>query len=266
LRKRTKGNRKKMNTIERRHDIVQTALSLGKVEVTELARKYGVSEVTVRTDLNILDQKGLLVRARGGAVASNRITQELSIAEKHSEHLAAKRALAHVACGLVAEGEAILLDSGTTTAEIARCLSGFKRLVVMTNGLNVAQNLVDAEGVEVLMTGGTLRKKSLSFYGRQAEECLQRYHFDKVFLGVDGFDLHVGLSTHFEPEAALNRLMCEVAREVIVVTDSSKFGRSGVHKIRSFADIDILITDNGIPDAFVQALEKEGVRIVVAND
>ncbi|MEX0297885.1 MAG: transcriptional repressor AgaR [Kordiimonas sp.] len=254
-----------MNTIERRHDIVQMALDIGKVQVDDLVKKYGVSAVTIRADLNILDQKGLLVRARGGAVASNVITQELSIDEKHSEQLAVKRKLADIACKYINEGDTILLDSGTTTAEIARCLHQFKRLVVMTNGLNVAQNLVKAEGVEVLMTGGTLRKKSLSFYGRQAEESLQRYHFDKVILGVDGFDFHVGITTHFEYEAILNRLMCDVAKEIIVVTDSSKFNRSGVHKIRSFGDIDILITDEGIPDAFAQSLEKDGVRIVIAQ-
>ncbi len=254
-----------MNTIERRHDIVQMALDIGKVQVDDLVKKYGVSAVTIRADLNILDQKGLLVRARGGAVASNVITQELSIDEKHSEQLAVKRKLAEIACKYIHEGDTILLDSGTTTAEIARCLHHFKRLVVMTNGLNVAQNLVKAEGVEVLMTGGTLRKKSLSFYGRQAEESLQRYHFDKVILGVDGFDFHVGITTHFEYEAILNRLMCDVAKEIIVVTDSSKFNRSGVHKIRSFGDIDILITDEGIPDTFAQSLENDGVRIVIAK-
>ncbi|WP_417455666.1 transcriptional repressor AgaR [Kordiimonas sp.] len=255
-----------MNTIERRHDIVQVALKEGKVQVPDLALKYGVSDVTIRTDLNILDEKGLLVRARGGAVASNRITQELSIDEKHAKHLSAKRGLARKACALINEGEAILLDSGTTTAEIANSLHAFKRLVVMTNGLNVAQNLMTHTGVEVLMTGGTLRKKSQSFYGRQAEESLLRYHFDKVFLGVDGFDFQAGLTTHFEPEAILNRLMCEVSKEIIVVTDSSKFNCSGVHKIRSFADINILITDTGIPDAFAQSLEKEGVRIIIADD
>ncbi len=254
-----------MNTIERRHDIVQMTLDIGKVEVEDLVKKYGVSAVTIRADLNILNQKGLVVRARGGAVASNIITQELSIDEKHSEQLAVKRKLAEVACKYINEGDTILLDSGTTTAEIARCLHHFKRLVVMTNGLNVAQNLVQAEGVEVLMTGGTLRKKSLSFYGRQAEESLQRYHFDKVILGVDGFDFHVGITTHFEYEAILNRLMCDVAKEIIVVTDSSKFNRSGVHKIRSFGDIDVLITDKGIPDTFAKSLENDGVRIVIAD-
>lgn len=254
-----------MNTIERRHDIVQMALNNGRVQVEDLVKKYGVSAVTIRADLNILDQKGLLVRARGGAVASNMITQELSIDEKNCEKLNTKRRLAEIASTYIKEGDTIILDSGTTTAEIARCLHHFNRLVVMTNGLNVAQNLVKADGVEVLMTGGTLRKKSLSFYGRQAEESLQRYNFDKVILGVDGFDFNVGLTTHFEYEAILNRLMCDIAKEIIVVTDSTKFNRSGVHKIRSFGEIDILITDEGIPDTFAQSLEDSGVQVVIAD-
>lgn len=254
-----------MNTIERRHDIVQSTLNEGRVLVPELVEKYGVSAVTIRGDLNQLHKKGLVVRTRGGAVANNRITEELSVQEKHSEHLEIKRRLAGAAVAEIREQESIILDSGTTTAEIARHLHGFRRLVVMTNGLNVAQNLVEADGVELLTTGGTLRKKSLSFYGRQAEDALQRYHFDKVILGVDGFDFHAGITTHFEYEAILNRLMCSVAREVIAVTDSSKFSRSGVHRICGFDGLHTLITDDGIPDSFARALEEEGVRLVIAN-
>lgn len=254
-----------MNTIERRHDIAQIALQLGKVSVPELVAKYEVSAVTIRADLNYLHDKNLLIRTRGGALASNRITKELTLDEKHCERLEIKRKLALLACQQINEGDALILDSGSTTAEIALCLHTFRRLVVMTNGLNVAQNLLNASGVEVLMTGGTLRKKSLSFYGRQAEDSLERYHFDKVILGVDGFDFQAGISTHFEYEAMLNRVMCKVAREVIAVTDSSKFNRSGVHKICGFADVDLLITDDGIPDAFAQALEQDGVRIIIAS-
>lgn len=253
------------NTIERRHDIVQATIDAGRVQVPDLAEKYGVSTVTIRGDLNYLHQKGLLVRTRGGAVASNRVSQELSVREKVTEHLEIKRRIAATAAREVREQDTIILDSGTTTAEIASELHHLRRLVVMTNGLNVAQKLVDAEGVEVLMTGGTLRKKSLSFYGRAAEDALQCYHFDKVFLGVDGIDFQGGITTHFEYEANLNRLMCKVARQVIAVTDSSKFKRSGVHKICDFSDIDTLITDRGIPEAFHEALTEAGVRVVIVD-
>ena len=254
-----------MNTIERRHDIIQTAVDSGRVLVPQLAEKYGVSAVTIRSDLNYLHQRGLLVRTHGGAVATNRVTQELSVQEKVTEQLEIKRRLATAAAREVREQDTIILDSGTTTAEIATQLRDLRRLVVMTNGLNVAQQLVDTDGVEVLMTGGTLRKKSLSFYGRTAEEALQCYHFDKVFLGVDGIDFQGGITTHFEYEANLNRLMCKVARQVIAVTDSSKFNRSGVHKICDFTDIDILITDSGIPEAFHQVISEAGVEVVIVD-
>lgn len=252
-----------MNTIERRHDIVQQTLKKGRVAVIDLANSYQVSEVTIRGDLNYLDKKSLVRRTRGGAMASKVVSKELSIKEKHCAQIDIKRKLAELACKQIKDGDAIILDSGSTMAELANCLHAFDRLVVMTNGLNVAQNLLAAPGVEVLMTGGVLRKTSLSFYGRQAEDSLERYHFDKAFLGVDGIDFNSGITTHFEYEAMMNRLMRQVAKEVITVADSSKFNRSGVHKICGLAEIDVLITDSGIPDAFAQMLERNGVNLIV---
>lgn len=252
-----------MNTIERRHEIVQLTLKQGKVAVADLADIYQVSEVTIRADLNYLHNKNLLIRSRGGAIARNAVPKELSLNEKHCAQIDTKRRLARLACQQINEGDAIILDSGSTIAELANCLHAFERLVVMTNGLNVAQNLLSAPGVEVLMTGGVLRKTSLSFYGRQAEDSLERYHFDKAFLGVDGIDFNSGITTHFEYEAMMNRLMRRVAKEVITVTDSSKFNRSGVHKICGLAEIDVLITDSGIPDAFAQTLERNGVKLII---
>lgn len=254
-----------ISTTERRHEIIQLTIAQGKVDVVELADRFAVSEVTVRSDLNVLGDRGLLIRTRGGAVASTRILQELSVPEKAAERLAIKRKIAQVAREFVDEGDALILDSGTTTAEIARCLTGIERLMVMTNGLNVAQNLAAIETVEVLMTGGKLRRKSLSFFGGHAEESLARYNFDTLFLGVDGFDLNAGITTHFEYEAMLNRKMCRSAKQIIAVTDSSKFNRSGVHRICGPDEIDVLITDTGIPDKFAQALEQSGVRIVLVE-
>ncbi|MDP2560751.1 transcriptional repressor AgaR [Psychrobium sp. 1_MG-2023] len=253
-----------MNTIKRRHDIVQLALSEGKVFVNDLVSRFGYSAVTIRSDLNYLHKKGLLIRARGGAIASNRISQELSVDEKLHKNVHIKRRLAQSVCELIDEGDAIILDSGTTTEEVAKCLASFRRLVVMTNGLNIAQNLLHSDDFEVMMTGGTLRKTSMSFYGRQAEDSIERYYFDKVILGVDGIDFNSGITTHFEYEAILNRTMCDVAKEVIVVTDSSKFNRAGIHKICGFDQIDTFVTDSKIPDAFAQTLEKSGVKLIIA--
>ena len=254
-----------LNTIERRHEIVQLVFKQERVQVPELAQLFGVSTVTIRNDLNELDEKGLLVRSRGGAVASNRLTQELSLKEKHDANRGIKERLGKFAASLIKDGESIILDSGTTTEEVAKNLTSHHGVVVMTNGLNVAHSLLNAPSVEVLMTGGTLRKKSLSFYGRQAEQHLQQYHFDKLILGVDGFEKDIGITTHFELEALLNRVMCEVSREIIVVTDSSKFNRKGVHKIIAASEINVLVTDSGIPAEIKTALEDAGVRLHILD-
>lgn len=253
-----------MRAIERRHEIVQDTLAHGKVEVEQLVERYDVSAVTIRADLNYLAKKNLLVRTRGGAVANHRIQRELTIDEKHNAQTEVKRRLANAAKCLIDEGDALILDSGSTTAEIANTLGDLEHLVVMTNGLNVAQNLLKHDGIEVLMTGGILRKTSQSFYGRQAEDSIERYHFNKVILGVDGIDFNSGLTTHFEYEAILNRLMCNVVTTVIAVTDSSKFNRAGVHKICGLEDIDVLVTDEGVPELFVKEVEKLGVKVIIA--
>lgn len=254
-----------MDSTERRHEILQLVVEGRGVRVADLAQQFGVSEVTIRADLKLLDERGMVSRTHGGAVASNRIMRELSLSEKSVARTAIKRKLAAAACDLIADGESIILDSGSTTAEIAKLLPRFDQLVVMTNGLNVALNVSDASNVQIMMTGGMLRSKSQSFFGRHAEAAFLHYNFDKLFLGVDGIDLRAGITTHFEPEALLNRRMCEVAKEVIAVSDSSKFNLSGVHKICSLADLDVLVTDSGVPPEFIDALEDHGVRLVIVE-
>lgn len=135
----------------------------------------------------------------------------------------------------------------------------------MTNGMNVGSALVDAEGVELLMTGGHLRRQSLSFYGDQAEQSLLNYHFDTLFLGVDAIDTERGVSTHNEDEARLNRRMCEVADRIIVVTDSSKFNHSSLHKIIDTQRIDTIITDEGIPAESLRELQRAGTEVVLVK-
>ncbi len=252
--------------IERRKEIVRMAEADGRVDVESLAKKFQVSEVTVRNDLNALSVRGLVVRSRGGAVASTRLTRELSVQEKYNENFAVKRKLgAAVVAQIGQDVRSILIDSGTTTEEVARSLAGFSGMTVMTNGLNIVTALADAEGLEIKVTGGTLRPKSMSFFGRQAEESLKLMHFDCLILGVDGFDTSVGISTHFEQEASLNRVMCEVATKIIVVTDSSKFGKLGSHIICRHTDIDVLVTDSDAPAEVLDAVRSAGIDVHVVD-
>ncbi|PAB39710.1 DeoR family transcriptional regulator [Klebsiella pneumoniae] len=178
---------------------------------------------------------------------------------------AIKRQIASAAAELIKPGHRIILDSGTTTCEIARQLRQHSDVIAMTNGMNVANALLEAEGVELLMTGGHLRRQSQSFYGDQAEQSLQNYHFDMLFLGVDAIDLERGISTHNEDEARLNRKMCEVAECIVVVTDSSKFNRSSLHKIIDTQHIDTIIVDDGIPQESLEGLRKGGIDVILVK-
>ena len=254
-----------LTTIERRQDIVQQTMAQGKVMVVDLAGQYDVSTVTIRNDLNHMNRNGLLVRCRGGAIVSTRLARELSIQERYHEHLPTKQRLGRAAADMVADGESVVLDAGTTTEEVAQRLCGLKNLVVITNGLNIASALADADDIEVRITGGILRRKSMSFYGPQADESLRHVRVNKTILGADGFDAKVGISTYFEPEAALNRIMCDIADEVIVVADSSKALRQRLHIIRPCTEITTLVTDSDLSDHHAQALEHAGVKLCIVE-
>lgn len=255
-----------LSTIERRHEIVMMTEKLGSVSVKALAEQFEISTVTIRHDLNELNKLGLIVRSRGGAVASNRLTKELSIKEKHKKNHKIKKLIGLAVAELIQDGDSIILDSGTTTEEVAQSLSNKKDITVLTNGLNIANELAGNEYCDVIISGGHLRRKSMSFYGAQAEEKLKYYNFNKVILGVDGIDIERGISTHYEPEANFNRAMCNAGEQVIVATDSTKFGRRSLHTILSLNDIDVLVTDKGIPQDVVSELEALNVMLIIVDE
>ncbi|ABK39857.1 DeoR family transcriptional regulator [Aeromonas hydrophila] len=256
-----------LGTSERRERIIQQLRSNGSVQVNELAGHYQVSTVTIRNDLAFLEKQGVAVRAYGGALLceSGQPVAEHTIADKSVLNTPVKQRIGAMAASLVQPGCRLILDSGTTTLEVARHLRDHQEIVVMTNGMNVANALLEAEGVELLMTGGHLRRKSLSFYGAQADLSLQNYHFDLLFLGVDGIDLERGVSTHHEDEARLNRCMCHVAERIIVVTDSSKFGRLSLHKIIDTRRIHTLITDDAIAAETLAGLRQAGIEVLLVE-
>ncbi|OVZ90204.1 DeoR family transcriptional regulator [Yersinia alsatica] len=255
-------------TSERREQIIQRLRQQGSVQVNDLSSFFGVSTVTIRNDLAFLEKQGIAVRAYGGALVCDSGTPALepTVEDKSSLNTSLKRSIAQVAANLIKPGHRVILDSGTTTNEIARYMRHHKEVIAMTNGMNVANSLLDAEGVELLMTGGHLRRQSLSFYGDQADQSLQNYHFDMLFLGVDAISLERGVSTHNEDEARLNRRMCEVAERIIVVTDSSKFNRSSLHKIIDTQRIHMVITDQGIPAESLNGLRKGGIEVILVGE
>lgn len=254
-----------MNTIERRQHIIQQTEVSGKVSVKALAEQFNISTVSVRHDLNELNKLGLITRTRGGAIASNRLTKELSIKEKGKSNQSVKMRLGELAASFVQDNEAIIIDSGSTTEEIVPFLKDKKQLKVLTNGLNVVNQLQKLDNCEVLTAGGYLRRKSMSFYASDAAAQLRQYNFDKVILGVDGIDAKRGITTHFEPEAIFNNAMCNSADQVIVVTDSSKFNQFSLYSIIPLNKIDVLITDSGIPNEYLDLLEKMNISLYLVD-
>ncbi|MFQ1743963.1 DeoR family transcriptional regulator [Aeromonas sp. 603079] len=254
-----------IGTSERRERIIQQLRSHGSVQVNDLSAQFQVSTVTIRNDLAFLEKQGIAVRAYGGALLCepNQAAPERTIADKSVLNTPVKQRIGALAATLVQPGSRLILDSGTTTLEVARHLREHQEILVMTNGMNVANELLEADGIELLMTGGHLRRKSLSFYGAQAEQSLQNYHFDLLFLGVDGIDLERGVSTHHEDEARLNRCMCQVAKKIIVVTDSSKFFRSSLHRIINIQRIHTLITDDALPPELLTGLHDAGIEVLL---
>lgn len=227
------GEKRVTGTSERREQIIQRLRQQGSVQVNDLLALYGVFTVTICNDLAFLEKQGIAVRAYGGALICDSTTPlvELLVEDKSALNTAMKRSVAKAAVELIQLGYWVIFDFGTTTFEIACLMRKHTDVIAMTNGMNVANALLEAEGVELLMTGGHLRRQLQFFYGDQAEQLLQNYYFDMLFFGVDAIDLERGVSTHNEDEACLNCWMCEVAERIIVVTDFSKFNCFSLHKI-----------------------------------
>ena len=250
---------------ERRRKILMLLETEGRVTVNDLVRRFDVSTVTMRADLDILAENGALVRSHGGAVRRLDPVQDYSVAFKETMHHAEKVRIGQAAAGLLKPNQTIILDSGTTTLQVARHIKQqkLKGLTVVTNALNIANELVDAPNVSLIMLGGILRQVSNSFVGPQAERMLAALHADHLFLGVDGLDLEVGPTTPDILEAELNSLMIAVSTEVTIVADSSKIGRRSLSTIGSLSAIHRLITDDRIAPEAAQAIQARGLELIV---
>jgi DeoR family transcriptional regulator of aga operon len=255
-----------MDTVKRREQIIDLLCHEGSVRVEYLSTRFAVSAVTIRNDLRYLEQKGCALRSYGGAMLNQQFAFDRPLRDKGRMNRDVKSRIAAVAASFVKDGNALILDSGSTTTQIVPHLQGKRDLVVMTNALNIAYELAGFDQVEVMVLGGSVRQNSYSLYGPAAEQQLRQFRFDTLFLGVDGFDLTAGITTPHPGEAHLNRVMCEVSREIIAVADASKFGRKSFCMIREAGQIDRLITDSRIPDNYQRALTELGVEVIIADD
>ncbi|MQY07671.1 DeoR/GlpR family DNA-binding transcription regulator [Actinomadura macrotermitis] len=249
---------------ERRRRLLELVRANGAVALRDLAASLQASEATVRRDLRALEAEGLLDRPRGGAMAPGGLSREPTHRQKAAVAAAEKAAIARAAVELVDEGDAIVVGAGTTTRELARALAGFGTLTVVTNSLLVAGELAEARGVEVVVTGGSLRGSIHALVGGAAEQSLAALRVRRAFLSGNGLTAERGLSTPNMMVAGVDRALAHAAEEVVALVDHTKVGVDTMFQTVPVERIAHLVTDARTPAAGLAAFADAGVGVRVA--
>jgi DeoR family transcriptional regulator, fructose operon transcriptional repressor len=230
----------------------------------DLGRSLSTSLASIRRDLADLERSGLLKRTHGGAVTNGLAAFERSLVQREDRFQAEMAAIAVWAASLVQPRDTIFLDAGSTTREIARELRMLRNLTVVTNALSVASELGSTD-LEIILTGGHLRRGVLSQIGPIADQAIAGLHVDELFLAATGVDLAKGVTTPNIGEARTKRGMVDNAKQVILVADHSKFGRVTFGRVCGLERLDAIVTDEGLPDRFAAALAERGLTLHVAR-
>jgi DeoR/GlpR family transcriptional regulator of sugar metabolism len=250
---------------ERQAQILSLLQQQGRVSVSSLSERFGVSAVTIRNDLSELERRGELVRTHGGAILPDRDDVELAFTLRSRLHSAQKRAIGSAAAALIGDGEAIAIDASTTALQVAQHIGQRRELTVVTNSLMVAYELADADGVTVVMTGGILRPVSYSLVGEVGTTVLAEFNISTGFFGAKGFTIAEGLTDADNFEAVSKRAMVESCKQVIAVIDGSKWGQVATASFASLKQIDVVWTDRGAPPELVSAVEGQGVQVQIVD-
>ncbi|HEY0449753.1 DeoR/GlpR family DNA-binding transcription regulator [Actinophytocola sp.] len=254
-----------MFAAERRQRILELVRSSGAISLRELARQVQTSEVTVRRDLRALEAQGLLDRRHGGAVLPGGLSHEPSYSEKSLVAADAKAAIAKLAAELVSDGDAIVVGAGTTTKAFAARLTRHTELTVVTNSLLVAGGLVGARGVDVVVTGGSLRGSIHALVGGTTEQALATVQGTRAFISGNGLTATRGLSTPNLAVAGVDRALAAAADEVVVLADHTKIGTDALLQTVAAEDIQHLVTDDQADPGELDALREQGIQVHVAG-
>ena len=251
---------------ERLRVILDAIQSSGRVTVSELSRDLDVSPVTVRRDLHDLATQGLVQRAHGGALpALASAAPEPPVLLRMSDNASDKARIGRAAAALIPDNSSVFIGSGTTTVQVARHLITRRNLTVVTNALNVAFELATTEGITVVVAGGLMRSSELSLIGHIAEQSLREVRVDRVVIGIPAVSLEAGLTNEYLPEVMTDRHIIDMAPELIVVADHTKFGKVASAFIAPVARIKTLVTDPHADPETLARLRQLGIRVVVAE-
>lgn len=249
---------------DRRQRILDMIREDGNVKVINLSKIFRVSEVTIRQDLEKLEQEGHIEREHGGAYLKNIGNQVKNFTLQHKDNMEEKARIGLKAAGFINDGDIIILDSGTTTTEIARHLTKKQNLTVITNALNIAWLLGAEPGVNIIMTGGEFKAPTLSLTGEKAADFFKGLHVDKLFLATAGISLKSGLTYPSLSDLVVKKAMIQSADVVYVVADSSKIGKSSLASLGAMSLIDYLITDKSIKDKDKQIFKEHEIEFIIA--
>jgi DeoR/GlpR family transcriptional regulator of sugar metabolism len=248
---------------ERRQEILRRVNQAERVSVAELSQQFGVSEVTIRSDLQALAERNLVVRTHGGALPSARGLYDLSLALRRQRQVQEKSRIGEAGAALVADGDAIFLDSSSTALAIAQHIRYHRHLTVVTNSLAVAQDMLDAPGVTVVMVGGILRRDTASMVGTDGLEMLRKFNIQKGFFGAHGISLAEGLTDVSADEAEVKRPLVAMCRQVVAVLDATKWGRVGLASFAHLEQVDCIISDVHAPADLVAHMRELGIKVIL---
>ena len=250
---------------KRQAQILEILLKEEAINVTVLAELLNVSTVTIRKDLTELEQANKLYRSHGKAIIINPFSYNRSVNEKEKIAVEQKDAIGREAAKLITRDDSIIIASGTTVHALARNIKPIHRLTVVSASLTVSEILSQDENNDIVQLGGMLRHSSLSVVGQYSKTLLENCSFSKLFIGVDGIDFNYGFTTTDMREAELNQQMMRASQKVIVLADSSKFGKRGFAKIGNIEDIDIIITDAGVSQNVINLINDYGITVIIAK-
>lgn len=249
----------------RRKFILDNIAKEGFVKVSELAETLGVTQTTIRKDLKFLESQGVLQRAHGSAIPPTQQIMDINLSAKKLINYEAKKKIAIKAAALIKNDDSIIIASGSTITVFAETLKPQGRLNVVSISVNISAHLGDIQGITVMQVGGILYGNTLSVLGAEASKTIEGVYCSKVFFGVDGIDLDYGLTCGTSEEASITQKMMQSAQIKIALSDSSKVGQRGFARICEIGEIDILITDSGMPMEIRQRIENMGVKLIIAE-
>jgi DeoR/GlpR family transcriptional regulator of sugar metabolism len=254
-----------MLAVQRREKIMDLLKEDGSAKVLDLAKLFKVTEVTIRQDLEKMEKEGLIIREHGGAYLKNIKDQVQAFSLSHQENLDKKALIARKCLDFIEPGDTIILDSGSTTTEVAKGLKGKKNLTVITNALNIAQILGAEPGIEVIVTGGEFKPPTLSLTGQKAADFFKGLHAQKLFLATAGISLKAGLTYPSISDLVVKKAMIDAAETTYLVADSTKMGKAAFASLGALSLIDFIITDSAVEEKHKQLFRDNNIELIIAT-